>query len=329
MEFIYPYLLILLLLLPILWILAERGGDSLKHRFTPELYEKMVRRGGWLGRRGRRALLLAAMALAIVALARPVIDRGEIKVEQETIDLIVAFDISQSMFADDVYPNRFELAKRKFFDLLDVTTEARIGVIGFSSRAFLVAPLTHDFASLRYLVKHMGLEYVSLKGTDMMAPLEVTQSLLKDRDKKALLIFTDGGDQRDFSKEIDYARRHAIKVFVYAIGTDKGGVMKTDHGVVRDEKGNIVITRLNPAVRTLAEETGGLYMPFSLGSGDMRRMAEAIRHRIQAQKHKSETIRDREELFYYPLAGSLFLFWSAWVSLPIRRREIPKSGGKA
>ncbi|WP_456322241.1 VWA domain-containing protein [Hydrogenimonas sp.] len=322
MEFVYPYLLILLASLPVLWILAKKGGESLRRRFTPELYRKMVRNSGWLGRGERRLLLLAAMALAIVALARPVVDRGEIKVEQETIDLVVAFDISRSMFSDDVYPNRFELAKRKFFDLLDVMKDARIGVIGFSSRAFLVSPLTHDFASLGYLVKHMGLEYVSLKGTDMMAPLEVTQALLKDRDKKALLIFTDGGDTKDFSKEIEYARRHGIRVFVYAIGTKKGGVMKTQNGVIRDENGDIVITRLNPAVKELAQKTGGVYMPFSLSSGDMRQMAEAIRQRVQAQKRKSHTIRDREELFYYPLALSLLLFWGAWISPPRRRGEM-------
>jgi len=81
-------------------------------------------------------------------------------------------------------------------------------VVGFSSRAFLVAPLTADYESLKYLVDHMGMGYVSLKGTDIGAPLQVAENLLKDRKRKALLIFTDGGDKRDFSEEISYAKEH-------------------------------------------------------------------------------------------------------------------------
>ena len=329
MSFVHPVLLISLLLLPVVWFVLRSGEDSLKRKFAPELYKKMIAAGSGLSRDTRRAVLLAAVALAIVALARPVIDKGEIKTSGETTELVVAFDISRSMFADDIYPNRFEMAKRKFHDLLKSMTDTRIAVIGFSSRAFLVAPLTEDYDSLNYLVDHMGLDFVSLKGTDMNAPLEVTAKLLKNRDKKALLIFTDGGDAKDFSEEIAYAKRHGITVFVYAIGTPKGGVMKMEGGnVVRDSKGEVVITRLNPAVRELAEATGGVYMDFSLHSGDMKVLASKIRSRLAAEKSKEEVIRDREELFYYPLAAAVLLFLVSFFSLPAggRRGTTGKKG---
>ncbi len=320
MTFLHPWVLGLLVLLVPLWLAAGRGGGDLRRHFAPELYKKMVASGGGLGRRTRRALLLAAMALAVVALARPVVEKGEIKVKERSFDLVVAFDISRSMFADDVYPNRFELAKRKFFDLLDDLREARVGVIGFSSRAFLVAPLTRDYPSLKYLVEHMGFDYVSLKGTDMMAPLEVTAQLLGEKKEKALLLFTDGGDKKDFSKEVAYAKKHGIRVFVYAVATEKGGVMKLEGGVVRDKAGNVVVTRLNPAVAQLAEETGGVYMPFALGKGDMKELAAEIRRRLNPTTSEENTIHERRELFYYPLAAALALFLAANASLP-RRRE--------
>jgi Ca-activated chloride channel family protein len=331
MDFMYPYLLISIILLIPLWLMTERSGSDLRRRFTPELYKKMVARGGGMSRRSRRAILLTAVALGIVALARPVIEKGEIKIRESTIDLVVAFDISRSMFANDVFPNRFELAKRKFSDLLDHMKNARIGVIGFSSRAFLVAPLTRDYASLKYLVTHMGFDYVTLKGTDMMAPLEVTENLLKEKKSKALLIFTDGGDKRDFSKEIAYAKKHGITIFVYAIGTEKGGIMKFDNDVVRDDKGNVVITRLNPAVEKLATETGGVYMPFSFSSSDMARLAEAIHDRLEPTETKEQVIKEQEELFYYPLMLAIFLFILANASLPRAwpvRVSIRPKGGK-
>ncbi len=321
MSFVHPEWFAALLLLPIVWFAARKSGDSLRSRFTPELYKKMIVPGGGLDPRTRRALLLLASALVITALARPVIEKGEIRLKQKTVDLMVAFDISRSMFADDVYPNRFELARRKFFELLDHLKNTRVGVMGFSSRAFLIAPLTDDYDSLRYLVKHMRLDYVSLRGTDMMAPLEVTDRLMKDRKRKALLIFTDGGDEKDFSKAIAFAKTHGIKVFVYAVGTQKGGVMKDRNGgVVRDKDGHIVVVKLNPAIRKLAEATGGVYMHYSLGSGDMKRLAGEIRRRLVPSDTKERTIRQREELFIYPLALAIALFLAAMSSLPRKDR---------
>ena len=322
MQLLYPYVLFLLLLIPVLWIFLGKSKDALKNYFTPELYEKMVAKGGGMSRRSRQVLLLASLALGIVALARPVIDNGEIKVKSETTDIVVAFDISRSMFADDVYHNRFSLSQRKFFDLLESLKDTRIAVIGFSSRAFLVAPLTSDYASLRYLVEHIGLDYISLKGTDMMAPLQVTKNLLKNRTKKALLIFTDGGDKKDFSKEIDFAKREGIKVFIYAVGTEKGGVMKVGKSIVRDENGDVVITHLNSAVKSLAEATGGVYKEFSFKSGDMMELATIIKKSLSSSKVKEDVIRDRKELFKIPLMLAIVLFLMSFSSLPLifRRR---------
>ncbi len=320
MSFEYPYLLLLLGLLPPLWFLLRGGDLSPQKHFVPELYRKMVLPGGGLSRRSRRALLFGSLALGVIALARPYIDRGEIRVRQETTDLVVAFDISRSMFADDIYPNRLAFAKRKFFDLLGAMRDTRIAVIGFSSRAFLVAPLTSDYESLRYLVDHMGADYVSLRGTDLLAPLEVTRNLLRHRPDKALLIFTDGGEKSDFGREIDYAKRHGIKVYIYGVGTPKGGVMRDENGgVVRDAKGDVVITRINPAIGKLAEATGGVYLPFSLRTGDITRLAELIRSGLRASEAKEERLRDRKELFYYPLAAALLLFVVAMTSIPGRK----------
>lgn len=317
MSFLYPYILTLLFLLPLFWVLARKRESGLRDFFAPELYKKMVSNRGGLSAAARRALMLAAVGLGIIALARPYIDRGEMKIKSDSAELVAAFDISRSMTANDVYPNRFEMAKRKFHDLLSALKDTRVAVIGFSSRAFLIAPLSDDYESLKYLVDHMSLEYVSLKGTNLMAALEAANSLLEKRGQKALLVFTDGGDKRDFSKEIDYAKKHGIKVFIYAIGTKKGGVMKLENGdIVRDAKGNIVITRLNGAIADLAKESGGVYRVYSLHSGDMKRVAADILKRLKNSRSEERVVKMREELFYYPLAASIVLFMISLFSLP-------------
>ncbi len=327
MRFADPGFLWLWVLIVPMALLVRRERDRLHRYFAPAVLKRIRYSRGVLPKKVRDALLIGAFALGVVALARPVVDRGEIKVHSSDIDVIAAFDISQSMFADDIYPSRFALAKRKFDAFLGDLPQARVGVIGFSSRAFLVSPLTKDFASLRFLVHNMKLEYVSLKGTDIMSALEVTQRLLKKSRKKALLLFTDGGDKHDYAKEIAYAKRHGISVFVYAIGTDKGGVIKTPHGVLKDKKGDIVVVRRNDAIKALALRTGGAYMRYSLERNDIKALAQNIRAKFkEGQKHE-RTIRDTKELFVYPLGLAMLLFWLSFSSLP--RRERLKEGVRA
>ena len=259
-------------------------------------------------------LILSFIAL-IFALARPVINKGEIKIKQSYTNVVVGFDISQSMFVDDLYPNRFEFAKRKFYTLLKYFKNTKVALIGFSSRAFLISPLTEDYNSLKFLTKNLGLEYLNLRGTSIMSALEAANNLFENREKKVLLLFTDGSDKKDFSQEIAYAKRHNIVVFVYATATDKGGVIKTKRGILKDRNGNIVIVKRNDAIKKLALETGGAYMVYSLEDADMKKLAQIIDSKFKSDS-KQKVIKNRVELFYYPLMASIVLVFMALFSLP-------------
>ena len=314
------FLLLLLLLLPMGFLLFRKGG-TLKAYFDAEILKKLQRSDALLNPTIKSSLLLLASALMVVALARPYVDNGEIKVSSSTIDVMAAFDISRSMFANDVYPNRLALAKKKFKSFSGDFEEAKIGVIGFSSRAFLISPLTEDFGTLDYLVNHMNFDSVTLRGTSVMNALEVTNDLMKESDKKALVLFTDGGDKEDFSQEIAYAKEHHIVVFVYNIGTTKGGVIPDKKGAMTDKNGDIVVVRLNKKIKSLALESGGAYMEYSLKRDDIGALADAIKTRFSEKNKEDSTIRDVRELFVYPLSGALFLLFLSLYSLP-RRKDV-------
>jgi Ca-activated chloride channel family protein len=309
----------LLLLVPLL-LLLKNHHDSLSVHFDKAILKKMYYQKGTIPLWVRHTLFITSLALAIIALARPIIDHGEVKVKSSAIDIIVGFDISHSMFADDIYPDRFSFAKRKFETFLGDIKQARIGVIGFSSRAFLVSPLTRDFSSLKFLVKNMKFDYMSLKGTDIMSALEVTNNLLDKSQKKALLLFTDGGDKADYSQEIAYAKEHGITLFIYAIGTDKGGVIKTPQGVLKDKNGDIVVVKRNDAIKTLALQSGGAYLKSSLAKNDIKALADNIAEKFKNSEKKEHTIRDTKELFLYPLGLAMLLFLLSFSSLPQRRK---------
>ena len=321
MLFKSPELLLFLLLLIPFSVMLFRKGASLSHYFDAAILKKLQLSESFLSPTFRNVLFLIASVLMITALARPYIDNGEIRVKSSTIDIMAAFDISRSMFANDVYPSRLALAKKKFQAFSRDFKEARIGVIGFSSRAFLISPLTEDFGTLDYLVKNMNLDTVTLRGTSVMSALEVTSDLLKESEKKALVLFTDGGDRSDFSKEIAYAKKHNIVVFVYNIGTKKGGIIPETNGAMTDKKGDIVVVRLNEKIKALALQSGGAYMKYSLKTNDVGALAQAIKQRFSNKKEESSTIRDERELFYYPLSLALLLLGMTLYSIPSKRRQ--------
>lgn len=316
MEFLYlKALWALVALIPLAYYLT-RKSSALEAFFSPEIFAKISFSQQSFSRRHRNALMLLAMSCVVVALARPVLKEAEIKVDNSTIDVVVGFDLSMSMFCDDVYPSRFAFAQQKFSDLLGVFQEANVAVIGFSSQGFLVAPLSRDFHTLRYLVEHMNAHSVSQQGTNLLSALQSAENLMKESQRKALLLFSDGGDDEDLSRAIAYAKTHGIKVYIYAIATEKGGVIKTEKGLMKDAKGDIVVTRLNESIKELALQSDGAYLRYSLVHDDIKVMVEDIRAKFQTHSTKSSSIQSYEELFYYPLFLGIILFLISVSSLP-------------
>jgi Ca-activated chloride channel family protein len=306
---------LLILLLPLLYFLKSKKSD-LESVFSKNVLKKVKLKSNTLSKKMRNILLFISMIFMIMALARPQIDNGEIKVKSSFINVVTAIDMSKSMFANDVYPNRFDFAKKKFFDSLDYFKNTKIALIGFSSQTFLISPLTQDFHSLKFLGQNLNLDYLNLKGTDVMATLESANNLFGEEEKKILLMFTDGSDQKEFSKEIAYCKEHNIVVYIYNIGTDKGGIIKTKNGVLKDKNSNIVVVKRTDNIKKLALQSGGAYMKYSLANDDIKLLADTIQNSYKAKNEENSTIKDKKEMFYYPLILALLLFFMALFSMP-------------
>jgi Ca-activated chloride channel family protein len=301
---------LLILILPLLFF-TKYLANSLDSIFSKEILERISPKGRVLGQRARVVLLILSLSFAIVALSRPQFDNGDIKVAKNSKNLVVAIDISKSMFVSDLYPNRFEFAKAKFKEFLLNLKETKVALLGFSDRAFLVAPLTSDYGSLKYLAEHLRADYLNLKGTSILQALNSAQDLAKDSKQKAILIFTDGGDSKDYTKEIAYAKENNIKVFVYATATKEGATLKSG--------GKLVRLKLNSAIKELALKSGGAYMSYGLNMQDMAKLADVVESKLATQKESTEVIKNRKELFYYPLVVAVILLFMALFSLPKRR----------
>lgn len=305
-ENIYAfYILILLIIL----IFISGTIKDYERYFSSNMLERIM-----IGKSQRKlnfGLLITSFILIIIALARPVIQNKPIKIPQNELSIIVAFDISKSMQCEDVYPTRLNFAKNKFNNLIDSLKDERVGALGFSSRAFLIAPITNDYLTLKYLVNNIDINNVSVKGSNIKEALINTNELLKSSQKKALIVFTDGTDNKEFDAEIEYANEHNIKVFVYAIATRKGGVIKLKDGIQKDRDGNIVVTSLNQNIKELAFGTSGAYLEFSTSSNDIKMFVQAIKEQFKTKMKKDVVIKNNKELYYIPLGLALLFFFIA------------------
>ena len=318
-EFKYIEVLYFLIFLPFVYLLLKKQKDDISNILSKRVLEIVKINKGGFCKKTRDILLLVSIAFMIISLSRPYIKGQPIKVQTSFINCVVGFDISNSMFANDIYPNRFKFAKLKFNQLLNNFKNAQMGIIGFSSRAFLIAPMTNDYNSLKFLVSNLSFDYINLKGTSILNALQSANMLYKeDQKQKILILFTDGGDKDDLSKEIEYAKQNNISVFVYAIATKKGGVIKTKDDVLKDKDGNLVVTKINENIKKLALNSGGAYLPYSLKNNDIKALSDAIKSKFKAQKVKDEEILDNFELFFIPLALATLFFFISIFSLPRR-----------
>lgn len=319
MIFLKPeYLTMMLIPTLILFYFIVSNKSTLDVYFDKKILEKLRFDNGTLGKIGRNILLFVALIMMIVALARPVVEKGDVQIKSKSIDMMVALDISKSMMAGDFYPSRLAFAKKRFVEFVDSFSEAHIGIVAFSSEGFLVSPMTQDSTTLKYLVNNLSLDSMTLKGTNLLIPIEKGNAFLKDSKDKIIIIFTDGGDKTDFSKEIERAKEYGESIYVYAVGTPEGGPILERGEAIKDKEGNMVITKLNESIKTLAFETGGAYIVGNHEDNSIELMVKDIKKKFKMQDVKEKKVKEYRELFYYPLSLAVLFLLFAFHSFPSR-----------
>jgi len=262
--------------------------------------------------------LLGALFLA-VALMRP--QWGVIEEIQTAagLDIIVALDVSRSMLADDLVPNRLSVAKKSLEPLLENNPGDRIGLLAFAGTAFLVCPLTTDHAIARQMLAELGPETIPKGGSSLAAALAEAQRAFKATSPggRVLVVLSDGEDHAGvLAPPLEKLRRAGVSIIAARTGTLDGGLLPLSGGTfVRDRAGAVVKSRatsetlkmLTPAVIELKEDGSELIKVLEKVRAESRESAR------QQQRHKLA------ERFQYPLAMALLLLGTSL--LPARRRQ--------
>ena len=321
MTFLHPEFLYLMLppVLVLFYFLLTQAEVTARF-FSPEVYDRLRVNTKMMTLRARNGLFLLMFLFFILAMAQPVIEEGKVTVKAKSADIMVALDISDSMRAEDVYPTRLERGKRKIMELLERSPQERIGVSAFAKEAYLVAPLSFDHRAVSFLVQQLQPEFITEKGTDFLQLLRAAAEMMRENDRKYLLILSDGGDAENFDEAIALAKEEGIKVFVLGIGTLKGAPVKSAEGGFVKVNGDIVISKLNEAVVQLATQTGGSYIESVASNEDVEAMLEEITAKTRRRSLKEEEITRYGQLFYWPLGAGMLLLLIATSSMSRRER---------
>jgi Ca-activated chloride channel family protein len=292
------------------------------------LREQMLRSVNFAKRRWKAILFGLGLCALCVALARPQFGFVTTEVERASVDFLIALDLSRSMLAADVNgKTRLEAASAAITRLLKVLGGERVGLVGFAGEAFLAAPVTQDHASVRRNLDALGTESAAKAGSDIAAAIKLVQKTFEagNFESRALVVVTDGEElQGDAVIAAREAARKGLTIFTVGVGSVAGARVpaKSESGVkfARNEFGREVISRLNERMlRQLAASGNGSYE--ALGeNGDgliniwqqgLKPLAKGTRTRIS---------KDRRELFQWPLALAVALFFAQMLINERRKR---------
>lgn len=315
-----------------LLVLLEFRGRSVLEQFVSRIMQpRLVRRSALWQRLASLSLLSLAMAALVVALMRP---QWGIRVERSVrvaSQIMICLDVSRSMLAEDVTPNRLERAKIELDSLLGLMEEGQqVGLIAFAGKAAVLCPLTTDFGFLRLILNEAEPQSVGLGGTHIGEAIRKAVDGFREAGdiQRLILLVTDGEDHDSYPMEAaKAAKEKGIRIVSIGLGDEAGSKIEiTDlrtgaRSFLKDRNGNDVVSRLDgDTLREIALQTDGAYIPAGTGAMDLESIYRAHIATMLRGATNSEQQVVRNESYQWPVLASLVLvFAGLLVAAPVRR----------
>jgi Ca-activated chloride channel family protein len=309
-EYLYGLILLPLLFIALLllqkaekkrWILL--GELQFVNRLMPKLSYKQKNR--------KRILLLMALAMMILALANPQVGSKLQKVKRQGNDLIIALDISNSMMAEDLSPNRLSASKMAISRLIDQLSGDRLGMVVFAGNAYTQLPITSDYAAAKMFLSSVNTEYISTQGTSISSAVEQAKNTFEaDKENgntasrnQILVIITDGEDHEEqVIESVSEARQKGILVYTIGMGTYNGAPVPEYRNGIKtgyktDAEGHTVVSRYNEGLlEQIAKAGGGKYYSAANNPGALRDILKEL-NQLEKSEFETQVFRDYESRF--------------------------------
>lgn len=276
-------------------------------------------------------LRIIYFSLLIIALLGPSFGFGKKSIAVVGKDIFIAVDLSLSMKATDIQPSRLDKVKYELSNIINALKSDRIGLLIFSSSAFMHCPLTYDKGALNLFTQllNTNLMPIGSSGTDFYAPLSLAQKKYQeagqqkkntqDEYAKIIILFSDGEEFGDrYSGIISQFKQNNIKVFTVGVGTSQGGKIPTSLGFKKNKKGKVVVSKLNTgSLQTIAEETNGRFFEVSENKNEIPELINTIQD-IKGQKLDVRNIDVSSNKYaYFAWAALILLFLDILITVKV------------
>jgi Ca-activated chloride channel family protein len=297
----------------------KRRSELIKKIGRPELIKKLINdyssRNDWL----KFIFPLSAIVLTIIAWSGPrKADKSNIPLNKG-LDVMIAWDLSKSMLAEDILPNRLERSRLFIFSLMDALASERIGLVFFAGHAYMQMPLTRDHGVARMYLQQASVDLIPTQGTVIDEALNMCQNafIREDRKSKSIILISDGeGHDQKTGESIAALKETGVVVHAIGVGTQQGGPIpdKISGTFKKDAKGQEIVTRLNATtLKEVARETKGKYIELE-NVNDAVTQIKAELDKMEKNASSDPSMANYTEYFQWFIAMALLLavagfFW--------------------
>lgn len=318
-KFAEPVYFYGLLLIPVFMILfwlmmawkrraMKRFGESnLVTRLMPDVSAGKIR--------VKFFLILLAYIMVITGLANPQIGSKLETVERKGIDIVIAIDVSNSMLAEDIKPNRLQRARQAISKLVDELKNDRIGIVVFAGNAYTQLPITTDYAAAKLFLSTINTDIVPTQGTAISEAIDLSVKAFDENDhQKAIIIITDGEDHEgEAIAAADKALESGIRVYTIGMGLPEGAPIPiydkygNQQGFKKDLNNNTVVTRLNEEMlKQIAAAGDGEYVRANNTQAGLGLIFDEIND-LEKTEFESRVFSDYEDRFQYLIGIAIAL----------------------
>ena len=302
--------------------LADFGDPELIQQLMPDASKS---RTLW-----KFALSMAALVLLIVAAARPQYGQKEKTIKRQGIEVMVALDISNSMLAEDVAPNRLDRAKQMLSKMIDNMVDDKVGLVIFAGDAFTQLPITCDYVSAKMFLNTISPNLIPTQGTAIGAALQTAVASFGTSESeigRAIVLITDGENHEDDAIEVaKKAKEMGIQVFVIGIGKPEGAPIPKPgtNDYFKDRAGQVVVSRLNEEMcQQIASSGNGIYVRCDNTNTAMRALQQEL-DRIATSEIETTIFEDYNEQYQSFLLIALLLLLIEFFILSRKNHRISR-----
>jgi Ca-activated chloride channel family protein len=318
-RFANPEYLNLLYLIPFMlalfWYLGKNRKKLLQNFADKELHKTLFPTDSNLKHWTKFILVLLALSCLVLAAANPQVGTKMQEVKQTGIDVFILLDVSNSMMAEDIKPDRLEKAKYQISNLINKLRGDRIGLIIFAGQAYVQIPLTTDYAAANLFLSAVDVNSVPSQGTAIASAINLaTASFDTLSTQKVIIAITDGEDHEgDVQKAVESAVSRGIKIYTIGLGSESGvpipvyNNQKQLVGFKKDREGNTVLTKLDEAVlKQIAIDGNGKYFHGTNYEDYLDKIYTELSE-LEQTEFGVKKVTDYEDRFYFFLIPALIL----------------------